>query len=60
MDSRGVRGASKQDTGVAGAMKLRVQRGENFKRRGKMIRKANHGKRPCRGKRNNRMGRGSG
>lgn len=40
-------------------MKLRVKNGENFKRRGKMIRKANHGKRPCRGKRNERMGRGN-
>ncbi|GIW71649.1 MAG: hypothetical protein KatS3mg102_1191 [Planctomycetota bacterium] len=39
-------------------MKLRKMKGENFKRRGKMIRKANHGVRPCRRKRRNRMARG--
>jgi hypothetical protein len=41
-------------------MELLKLNGENFKRRGKMIRKANHGKRPCRGKRQIRMGRGHG
>ena len=41
-------------------MNLRKLKGMNFKRRGKMIRKANHGTRPTRGKRNSRMGRGNG
>ena len=41
-------------------MNLRKPKGMNFKRRGKMIRKANHGTRPNRGVRNARMGRGNG
>ena len=42
-------------------MNLRRMKGKDFKRRGtKMIRKANHGVRPNRGKRNARMGRGNG
>ena len=41
-------------------MNLRKMKGMNFKRRGKMIRRANHGTRPCRGRRNQRMGRGNG
>ena len=41
-------------------MNLRKMKGMNYKRRGKMIRRANHGTRPCRGRRNQRMGRGNG
>jgi hypothetical protein len=42
-------------------MNLRKIKGKDFRRRGtKMVRKANHGTRPCRGKRNSRMGRGNG
>jgi hypothetical protein len=41
-------------------MNIRKPKGNNFKRKGKMIRKANHGTRPCRGRRNSRMGRGNG
>ena len=39
---------------------LTKKKGENFKRKGKMIRKANHGKRPNRGRRRNRFARGHG
>lgn len=41
-------------------MKLRKYKGANFKAKGKVIRKANHGTRPNRGRRNPRMGRGNG
>jgi len=39
---------------------LRKVKGENFNRRNKMVRKANHGRRPCRGKRHNRFACGKG
>ena len=35
-------------------MNLRKTNGMNFKRKGKMVRRANHGRRPNRGKRHNR------
>ena len=41
-------------------MQLRTKTGMNFKRRGKMVRKANHGTRPTRRNRRIRMGRGGG
>ncbi len=41
-------------------MRLRKITGKNFKRKGKLIKKANHGTRPSRGRRNQRMGRGNG
>jgi hypothetical protein len=40
--------------------RLRRKKGQNFKEKGKMIRRANHGIRPGRGKRKNRFARGKG